>query len=841
MLLKFIYRRFYSEIIMKKKKYFKKIIYTFLIFIIFFLNLISIIHIPSFFIKTNSISKSIYNITSFIPTSSNGPLNKEYFKYYKEITIDHTKVSGTSYHINFPMLISIFDSDLHYHTQADGDDIAFALNEIWLDHEIELFNKNYNSTHAQLVSWVRVTSLSSSIDTNITMYYGNSTMSSRENPADVWSSDYCGVWHLHDNFNDSTSNNNDGTNYESTNTAGFMGDAQNFDGINDRIRIPASQTLNTSSLTASVWIYPKGSATKLGYIVSDYNWDDSPDYKRYAIFLSNGSNQIRGYGFKTDGSNINVVDDSDIGLNQWHFVHLTISSTTISLYLDGSLIQARYDFSGGLQQKGIKPIDIGDEIECGDGSNPFNGIIDEVRISNISHSAYWIATEYNNQHDPNSFYSVGSGQKVDHIAPSWSNLIETDPLDVGEPEVISIDVFDLYGVAQVLFEIENTNYTMVNTGGNTWQNDTWTPSSVGDYDYSIYMQDINDNWNKISDSILVIDPSDITPPTWFNLNETDPLEVGVPELISIDVFDLYGIHQVLFEIENFNYTMINIGGNTWQNDTWIPSSPDDYEYTIYMQDNNNNWNKTTGSIQVIDSAPPTWSNLIESANPLELGNSETITIDVFDANGIAQVFFEIENFNYTMINIGGNTWLNNSWTPSSTDDYEYTIYMQDNSNHWNMTMGSIQVIDSVPPAWSNLIESEDPLELGDTEIIAIEASDISGIYQVLIEINAYNYSMEKVYENSWQYLWTPSTIGIKPYTIYIQDNNSNWNSIGGSILVIESSTPLPNGGPDFTSLLIILGITGGIIGVVIGVIISTRKKSRKQKDKELDTIESIID
>ncbi|MFW9820934.1 MAG: hypothetical protein ACFFE5_15105, partial [Candidatus Thorarchaeota archaeon] len=112
-------------------------------------------------------SKGLYPITS-----SNHPTNADDFKYYKNITIDHTKVSGTGNLIDFPLLISIFDSDLHDKVQPDGDDIAFANNFQWLDHEFELFNQNHNVTHAHLVAWVRIPVLSVSEDTIICMYYG---------------------------------------------------------------------------------------------------------------------------------------------------------------------------------------------------------------------------------------------------------------------------------------------------------------------------------------------------------------------------------------------------------------------------------------------------------------------------------------------------------------------------------------------------------------------------------------------------------------------------------------------------------------------------------------------
>ncbi|MFX1427471.1 MAG: hypothetical protein ACFFBE_13530, partial [Promethearchaeota archaeon] len=100
----------------------------------------------------NTIEKELENKNPFF--SSSHPISADDFKYYKNITINHTKVSGTGNLFDFPILISIFDSDLHDNTQADGDDIAFANDFQWLDHEIELFNQNYNSTHAQLVAWV---------------------------------------------------------------------------------------------------------------------------------------------------------------------------------------------------------------------------------------------------------------------------------------------------------------------------------------------------------------------------------------------------------------------------------------------------------------------------------------------------------------------------------------------------------------------------------------------------------------------------------------------------------------------------------------------------------------
>ncbi|MFX1448892.1 MAG: DUF2341 domain-containing protein, partial [Promethearchaeota archaeon] len=189
-----------------------------LIFLLFALIIPMIINLPffsnlysgTFNEKDNT---DLIDETKLTPKVS-APINAHYFNHFKVITIDHNQVSGTSGLINFPFLISLFDTDLRFDVQLDGDDIAFSSNNIWLDHEIELFDQTYNGTHAKLVAWVRIPALSALIDTIIRMYYGNSTMSSRQNPAGVWNSNYVAVWHMNQdpsssNILDSTSNNYD--------------------------------------------------------------------------------------------------------------------------------------------------------------------------------------------------------------------------------------------------------------------------------------------------------------------------------------------------------------------------------------------------------------------------------------------------------------------------------------------------------------------------------------------------------------------------------------------------------------------------------------------------------
>jgi hypothetical protein len=179
-------------------------------------------------------------------TVSSDPPNAHYFTYFKTITIDNTQVIGSGSHTNFPVLISVIDNDLKYHSQPDGDDIAFSIGGGWLDHEIELFNQTYSSTQAQLTAWVKIPFLSTTSNTTITMYYGNSTMGSQQNPSGVWDSKYVAVWHMNQdpfssNILDSTSNAYDLTTNGFTSDSrvydGKVGTAIAVDGINDRLSI----------------------------------------------------------------------------------------------------------------------------------------------------------------------------------------------------------------------------------------------------------------------------------------------------------------------------------------------------------------------------------------------------------------------------------------------------------------------------------------------------------------------------------------------------------------------------------------------------------------------------
>lgn len=148
----------------------------------------------------------------------------------------------------------------------------------------------------------------------------------------------------------------------------------------------------------------------------------------------------------------------------------------------------------------------------------------------------------------------------------------------------------------------------------------------------------------------------------------------------------------------------NLTGSSWSYDTWSPASTGTYPYTIFIQDYAGLWNATFGTLEVTDTTPPTYTLVTESADPLTLGGTETVTITgVTDLSGIQTLKIAIAGSNYTMIDQGSGTWVYNTWVPISAGAYPYVIYLQDTAGNTNAIPGSIEVKEtSSIPAFSGL-------------------------------------------------------------------------------------------------------------------------------------------
>ncbi|MGE0566639.1 MAG: DUF2341 domain-containing protein [Bacteroidia bacterium] len=347
------------------------------------------------------------------------------YSYGKQILIQSSQVVGTGTLTDFPILISFTDNDLRtvsnggHVENANGYDIVFYFEgcSMKLNHQIE----KYTASTGEYIAWVQTPFLYGNVNTNIHMYYGNSTVSVDPSTASTWSVGYNGVWHLHSNENDASGNGNNGTNNGSTNTSpSQIADGQNFVDPNHWVELNSHPNV-TGNFSYSGWFRSTNVNTAHQRVICD---DATNANGCHAISVGDPGTGGR-IRFYIRGLNPVSLDSpsGSISNNTWHYVTATYNNTTKVkvLYIDGVAVGSQ-TVTGTLGTP-TGNASIGGEVATGESGNRFNGDIDEVRSIQAVLSPEWIGTEYNNQSSPSTFYSVSAEM-------SASVLCTTLPIDL---------------------------------------------------------------------------------------------------------------------------------------------------------------------------------------------------------------------------------------------------------------------------------------------------------------------------------------------------------------------------------------------------------------------------
>ncbi|OGN15907.1 MAG: hypothetical protein A3J47_02860 [Candidatus Yanofskybacteria bacterium RIFCSPHIGHO2_02_FULL_43_22] len=398
---------------------------------------------PSLFYAVGGLESRISSTTRIGRTTTSSDTTPGWYQasgnnwdYRKKITVDKNKVSGASNLSNFPLLISRTDPDFK-HTSFGGNvasssagitggggDFVFTSSDgtTKLDHEIE----KYASSSGELWAWVEVPTLSVAQDTIIYVYYGGpSSGATNQNKTGVWDSNYQGVWHLSERVTDETGT---GIHYDSRSSPvngnqvnnddidGKIARAQIFDGTGDYIDMNNNVDLErTSPMTFSLWVksysdtpsaagsvFGKWNSSNVGY---DLNLRGDIAGDPYEF-------ELRGSGGWPDSLFNEIFNHNYPALSSFHYVVVTYDGSSTHAgtltYINGGIVNRISD--GGL----ITNITNTGSFNIGsvkDGTFPFNGAVDEFRISNTVRSADWIKTEYTNQSKSSTFYIFGGRQK----------------------------------------------------------------------------------------------------------------------------------------------------------------------------------------------------------------------------------------------------------------------------------------------------------------------------------------------------------------------------------------------------------------------------------------------
>lgn len=263
-----------------------------------------------------------------------------------------------------------------------------------LTYELE----RYNASTGEVIMWVKIASLSSSVDTVIYLGYGDSSLTTDGSSTATWSNNFVSVYHLKDgttfSVSDSTGTNN-GTNHLATATTGQIDGAGAFASASSEY-VSATPNLLTA-FTVSAWVNATSFPNAANGVITTTIFKDIyvKSTGKLACFVSRagGNSSYDGTGSHT------------LSTGTWYHLALSFDSSTGLIGYVNAASDGTAASGGGAANNG-SDLNIGQDIS---NANRFwNGKIDEVRLSSVVRSANWITTEYNNQSNPNTFESLGA-------------------------------------------------------------------------------------------------------------------------------------------------------------------------------------------------------------------------------------------------------------------------------------------------------------------------------------------------------------------------------------------------------------------------------------------------
>ena len=341
------------------------------------------------------------------------------WKYSKRLYLNTSLGGANVGHdvYNFPVLLRLTTSNFDFsQTNSDGGDVRFTKsNGAPLPYEIE----RWDPTAGLAEVWVRVDTVFGSDSTHaITMYWGISASSaaSISNGQAVFdtASGFQGVWHLAEAggaiAKDATGNHYDGTPSDTAPSGadGVIGPCRSFNGSSNFLRMngTAMSKLNfpqNGIYTISAWAYAGAIDYGAHLIVGKSNEQYAMKFK-FSLQNSPMVWELSVYRDSLDWCSTNSLPVYP-SAKTWTYITGVRNGTVQYFYLNGEQVDSSISVSSG-SIPAAEDVTIGrflskppDSIE---GICPFNGMIDEVRISNTANSADWIKLCYMNQKMPDA-------------------------------------------------------------------------------------------------------------------------------------------------------------------------------------------------------------------------------------------------------------------------------------------------------------------------------------------------------------------------------------------------------------------------------------------------------
>lgn len=351
--------------------------------------------------------------------------------YRRTLTVPATSVTGDL--TDLPLLVQLTDPALAAAAQADGSDIRFTAGDgsTLLPYEIE----RWNPVGGELTAWVRVPSIAAASATQLYLYAGAPDAPDGQSPRTVWA-DLDAVWHLAEDpdgsaplADDDGPRNADGTPRGSMTTAdqvpGIVGTGIRLDGVDDHIEVPAVPIGAAGGFTVSSWL--RADTFGGDAAIVDAGTGATSTVSLWLEPVSATVAAVRAT-IDIDGTPVDATGDL-VATGAWHHVAASWDGTELTVWVDGAA-GTPVPAAGSLGQS-TDPMRLGDR-GTGRPAAPFDGTLDEVRISQRAEPAAWFGAQVAQVVDPSFVVEAPAETGIWLTQGTWSHR---KPITIGGGQV----------------------------------------------------------------------------------------------------------------------------------------------------------------------------------------------------------------------------------------------------------------------------------------------------------------------------------------------------------------------------------------------------------------------
>jgi hypothetical protein len=331
---------------------------------------------------------------------------------------------------------------------------------------------------------------------------------------------------------------------------------------------------------------------------------------------------------------------------------------------------------------------------------------------------------------------------------------------------------------------------------------------LGDYDYTIWASDMDNNWDSLVGNFTIIDTTD--PVISSVQRQPQPQEVHLAVNISAIVTDNYMVQQVVIDIlDPLGFLVINtdmgfdVGTGRYfhtQNFDMVGT----YDCNIWARDTMNNQVLAGCDFDMVDTTLPIISNINNVPDPGEinapLNISATVTDNYqVDVNNVwLNVLdpFAVPIGNFSMGYAGGDVFFYER-SYGLLGLHSFTIWAADVGGLWASAQAGFLIDDSTPPSITTMTAIPDPQEVYGPVNISAEVTDNDLIDWVRVEVrNRTNglvvANLDMNYDTGSGRFYYERTydvpLGIYFVNITARDRRTN-QAVAFDTFIIQDSTP----------------------------------------------------